>query len=79
MRLVLAFAVSLAVIGFSENVQAKQYTRQVNGRSVVVHTNPIPVLLHRAVPPQHGRHVTQREYNTGHIPQPGRYGSRLAP
>lgn len=60
-------------------VEAKQYTRRVNGREVVVHTNPIPVVLHRMVPPQHGRHVTERELQKGQVPAPARYGSRIAP
>ena len=78
-RLTLAIALSLTMIGFQGSAQAKQYTRNVNGREVVVHTNPLPVLLHRAVPPQHGRHITQRELRTGNVPQPGRYGSRILP
>jgi hypothetical protein len=76
----LGWVAALVVVGFaSQIVEAKQYTKQVHGRSVVVHTNPIPVLLHRAVPPQHGRHITEREYRSGHVPQPGRFGSRVIP
>lgn len=78
-RLRLAIVLSLICIGFQGTADAKQYTRHVNGREVVVHTNPIPVLLHRAVPPQHGRHITQRELRTGQVPQSGRYGSRIVP
>jgi hypothetical protein len=37
------------------------------------------VVLHRMVPPQHGRHITQRELQSGRIPQPGRYGNRMFP
>ncbi len=78
-RLRLAIILSLICIGFQGTADAKQYTRHINGREVVVHTNPIPVLMHRAVPPQHGRHITQRELRTGQIPQSGRYGSRILP
>jgi len=46
---------------------AKQYTKVVQGREVVVHTSPLPVILHRMVPPQHGRHVTQREIESGKV------------
>nr|MCU0717011.1 hypothetical protein [Pirellula sp.] len=56
------------IAGLSVNVssvEARQYKKVVNGREVVVHTNPIPVVLHRMVPPQHGRHVTQREIAGG--------------
>ncbi|MBU6238241.1 MAG: hypothetical protein KGQ51_10455 [Planctomycetes bacterium] len=74
-----AIALSLIFIGFQGTADAKQYTRHVNGREVVVHTNPIPVLMHRAVPPQHGRHITQRELRTSQIPQAGRYGNRILP
>ncbi|XZE46197.1 hypothetical protein SH467x_001470 [Pirellulaceae bacterium SH467] len=48
--------------------EARQYKKVVNGREVVVHTNPLPVVLHRMVPPQHGRHVTQREIAGGSVP-----------
>jgi hypothetical protein len=30
------------------------------------------VVLHRMVPPQHGRHVTEREIQSGKVPQAGR-------
>jgi hypothetical protein len=30
-----------------------------------VHSNPVPVFLHRLVPPNHGRHVTLKEYQSG--------------
>lgn len=59
------------IAGLSVNVssvEARQYKKVVNGREVVVHTNPIPVVLHRMVPPQHGRHVTQREIAGGSVP-----------
>jgi hypothetical protein len=45
----------------------------VHGKEVVVHTNPIPVVLHRMVPPQHGRHMTERELQQGKAPQGSRY------
>ena len=49
----------------SSNVSAEKYKKIVNGKEVVVHTNPIPVILHRMVPPQYGRHVTQKELRKG--------------
>lgn len=55
----LAFAV---VAGTSLSLQADQFVARHGNRQVVVHTNPIPVFLHRAVPPNYGRHVTLREY-----------------
>lgn len=65
-------AVAVALLWTSGGAEGKQYTRRVQGREVVVHTNPIPVVLHRMVPPQHGRHVTERELNSGKVPQTGR-------
>lgn len=50
------------------DASAKQYKQSVQGKEVVVHSNPIPVVLHRLVPPQHGRHVTQREVAKGKNP-----------
>lgn len=47
---------------------ADQFVTRHHGREIVVHTNPIPVLLHRAVPPNLGKHVTVREYRAGKIP-----------
>ena len=50
---------------FSGTANADQHKQIVNGREVVVHSSPIPVILHRLVPPQHGRHVTQKEVASG--------------
>jgi hypothetical protein len=55
----------LALCLNSSVASAKQTIRIIDGREVVVHTNPIPVVLHRLVPPQRGRHVTQREVDQG--------------
>jgi len=55
---------------FASDANAKQHKQNINGKEVVVHTNPIPVVLHRMVPPQHGRHVTQKEVSKGTVPQP---------
>ena len=46
----------------ANSAKADQFIGHQNGREVVVHTNPIPVFLHRLVPPNYGRHVTVREY-----------------
>jgi hypothetical protein len=75
-RSFLFVAVVLVASFTPREVSAKQYTRNVHGREVVVHSNPIPVVLHRMVPPQHGRHVTEREIRSGKIPQGTRFGSR---
>jgi hypothetical protein len=74
MRLFCILTVALTVSLWAESASAKQYVRNVQGREVVVHTNPLPVVLHRLVPPQHGRHVTERELNRGRVPQSGRSG-----
>ncbi len=41
---------------------AEQFVAKHQGREVVVHTNPVPVVLHRLVPPNVGRHVSINEY-----------------
>lgn len=74
MRLLFTLTVALTVSLWADFASAKQYVRNVQGREVVVHTNPLPVVLHRMVPPQHGRHVTERELTRGRVPQAGRYG-----
>lgn len=72
MRGIRLVAVAVALAWTSGALEAKQYTKKIHGREVVVHTNPIPVMLHRMVPPQHGRHVTEREIHSGKVPQAGR-------
>jgi hypothetical protein len=46
---------------------AQQFVARHRGREVVVHTNPIPVVLHRLIPPNVGRHVTLSEYQSGRV------------
>lgn len=70
----LCFAAMAVLLSASlGTAQAKQYIKKVHGKEVVVHTNPIPVVLHRMVPPQHGRHMTERELQQGKAPQGGRF------
>lgn len=61
--LVTMTSLGLFVLSVS-HVEAEQYEGFYHGRAVVVHTSPLPVLLHRLVPPDHGRHITLREYQT---------------
>ena len=61
--------VLVAMIVSASTAIAEKYKKVVNGKEVVVHTNPIPVILHRMVPPQHGRHVTQKEVSKSAVPQ----------
>jgi len=49
----------------ASTADAKQFTTQHRGRQVVVHSSPLPVILHRLVPPNVGRHVTIRQYQAG--------------
>lgn len=58
------------MVAVSGQANATQHKKIVNGKEVVVHSSPIPVILHRLVPPQHGRHVTQKEVAKGQVPQP---------
>jgi len=57
----LLFAIAV-IAGTSNSLKADQFVARHGNRQVVVHRNPIPVFLHRAVPPNYGRHVTLREY-----------------
>lgn len=62
-----AFTLTIFMANFAS---ADQFIGHQNGREVVVHTNPIPVFLHRLVPPNVGRHVTIREYQASrHAPR----------
>ena len=55
--------VAMATVALIANsASADQFIGHQNGREVVVHTSPLPVFLHRLVPPNYGRHVTIREY-----------------
>lgn len=74
LRLIVIVAVTM--VSLADQGLARQYTRVVNGREVVVHTRALPVVVHRILPPQHGRHVTQGEYYSGHLPPAGRYSNR---
>ncbi len=59
----LAMISALALLTMlTNNASADQFVGRHNGREVIVHSNPIPVLLHRLVPPNHGRHLTFKEY-----------------
>lgn len=61
------FCVKLAAITMfaliANIAKADQFVGNQNGREVVVHTSPLPVFLHRLVPPNYGRHVTIQEYH----------------
>lgn len=60
--------IALMMFASADRASAKQFTQIHHGREVVVHTNALPVILHRLVPPQHGRHVTAREVEKGQLP-----------
>lgn len=61
----LLIIVALGTTGslLSQNSDAKQFVAHKNGREVVVHTNPLPVIFHRVLPPNHGRHIYISEYH----------------
>ncbi|MCL4202599.1 MAG: hypothetical protein KJ000_08895 [Pirellulaceae bacterium] len=55
MRLALLLLLLLAL---PSSAEAKRYTAVRNGRAVVVHTSPAPVVAHRLLPPYGlGKHV----------------------
>ena len=70
LRIVTITLVAFVMTVLSSDASAKQHKQIVNGKEVVVHSNPIPVILHRMVPPQYGRHVTQKEVSHGKKSQP---------
>ncbi len=48
-----------------QSTQAEQFVANLQGKEVVVHSNPHPVIFHRLIPPNYGRHVTAREFRNG--------------
>lgn len=71
--------VSLSLIAvfatiFSTQANADQFVTHVKGREVVVHDSPLPVIFHRLIPPNYGRHMTVREYREGRLPEIGPLG-----
>lgn len=69
-RIVTITLVAFVMTVLSSDASAIQHKQIVNGKEVVVHSNPIPVILHRMVPPQYGRHVTQKEVSHNKKSQP---------
>jgi hypothetical protein len=47
---------------------AEQHRAVVHGKEFIVHTNPVPVVVHRVLPPYWNKHITVRELKTGRIP-----------
>lgn len=69
MRRYIPILISLIIFaGPIPKLIAQQFVAHHGGRQVVVHTSPVPVVLHRLIPPNYGRHVTLREYQSGRIP-----------
>jgi hypothetical protein len=60
---VAVFSFVFAVSFWASPLSADQFVARHGGREVVVHTNPVPVFLHRLVPPNYGRHITLQEYH----------------
>lgn len=48
-----------------QSTQADQFVANLQGKEVVVHSNPLPVIFHRLIPPNYGRHVTAPEFRNG--------------
>lgn len=70
MRSVLTFVVAVSLAMGAEHAQAAQFAGRVGGRHVVVHTNPLPVVMHRLLPPNPGRHITIRQYQASQQGRP---------
>jgi|688.fasta_scaffold00009_38 hypothetical protein len=70
--IVIGFALS-SLLGVAD-LQSAQFAGRVGGRPVVVHTNPLPVVMHRLLPPNPGRHITVKQYQASQFSRP--YGAR---
>jgi hypothetical protein len=57
------FTLVFGISSWSSSLTADQFVARHGSREVVVHTNPVPVFLHRLVPPNYGRHITLQEYH----------------
>ncbi len=64
----LTLLVAAGAVGPAELANAKQKQVHVGGRELVVHSRTLPVLVHRALPPFWGKHVSQRQLNAGRLP-----------
>ncbi|MCY2973303.1 MAG: hypothetical protein NTW52_01410 [Planctomycetota bacterium] len=47
---------------------AEQHKTVVHGKEFIVHTNPVPVVVHRVLPPYWNKHISARELKSGRIP-----------
>ncbi len=46
------------ILGSPNHAQAKRFVAVKDGKTVIVHTNPAPVIVHRVLPPYGlGKHV----------------------
>lgn len=72
MKLLRAFCLAVAILAVSAPgvASAHQYVTTFQGREVVVHSNRLPVIMHRMVPPQLGRHITASELHSGKVRTP---------
>lgn len=76
-KLLFVLAASWLALTAESKLFAQQYVTNYQGREVVVHTYRLPVIMHRLVPPQLGRHVTANEIESGNVRSlaPNRTGS----
>lgn len=56
-RWALCGALFLGTFGASAAVRAEQYVVQTPSGPKIAHTNPVPVVVHRILPPYLGRHI----------------------
>lgn len=72
MNLHRAFSLAVAILAVATPgiASAHQYVTTFQGREVVVHSNRLPVIMHRMVPPQLGRHITAAELHSGKVRTP---------
>lgn len=65
-----SLAATILALAVPSVASAHQYVTTFQGREVVVHSNRLPVIMHRMVPPQLGRHITASELQSGKVRTP---------
>ncbi len=67
-QIILTATVLGALVAIGNSASAEKHVTQVNGKELVVHTSPVPVVVHRVFPPYLGKHVSARQLKAGRLP-----------
>jgi len=68
-KLIIGLAILPSLVGIAG---AQQHTTIINGKEFVVHSNRVPVVVHRVLPPYWNKHITVREMKSGNVPASSR-------